>query len=335
MSEKLPTDLDEAIRKTVRAELDAELTDLTVMPGGHSGVTAKARMLLSDGRSSEIVLKAAPVGAAPVGRHDVVRQARIISLLDKIGHVLVPEVFFISEADPNIVGMSLVPGQAAEPVLDDPRLPPEEVGCRGRSAARMLARVHATPLDAELLRNEEPSTLAVELARWAKLMNAVPVELRPNADTLCGLLSETMPAAVEPTLLHGDYRIGNTLCLDGEVRGVIDWEIWSVGDPRVDLGWFRLFCDDVNFPGSSFPAPGIPSTDELMAAYREGGGADLEHLEWFDAVASYKMAAVMGYNLRRHREGRHHDPYQETLVPTIRHLVDGSLARLGGTPVRS
>ena len=331
MSENLPEDLEEAIRKTVLVELDgAGLGGLGLMPGGHSGVTARARIVPRTGEPIDIVLKVAPLGAAPVGRHDVIRQAKIISLLHELGEVLVPGVLFVSEAEPNIVGMTLVAGQAAEPLLDDPGLDPAEVGRRARSASRMLARLHETPLTSDVLRGEESLSLDGELARWAKLMSAVPVALRPNAEALQDVLARTIPAPVAPTLLHGDYRIGNTLCRDGEVQGVIDWEIWSVGDPRIDLGWFRLFCDEANFPGSSFPAPGLPSPAELMVAYSQGGGAQFDALEWFDALASYKMAAIMGYNLRRHREGRHHDPYQETLVPTIRHLVDGSLDRLEG-----
>jgi hypothetical protein len=33
------------------------------------------------------------------------------------------------------------------------------------------------------------------------------------------------------------------------------------------------------------------------------------------------MAAIMGHNLRRHREGKHHDPDQERLPPTIAAMI--------------
>ena len=46
------------------------------------------------------------------------------------------------------------------------------------------------------------------------------------------------------------------------------------------------------------------------------------HRAWFLALGAYKMSAIMGHNLRRHREGRRHDPYQETLPPTILHLAE-------------
>jgi aminoglycoside phosphotransferase (APT) family kinase protein len=73
---------------------------------------------------------------------------------------------------------------------------------------------------------------------------------------------------------------------------------------------------------------GMPPPAVLLAEYEKKRGVALPGMEWFDAFAGYKMAAIMGYNLRRHREGRHHDPYQETLVATIHYLVDHGLERL-------
>ena len=51
-------------------------------------------------------------------------------------------------------------------------------------------------------------------------------------------------------------------------------------------------------------------------------------LAWFDALGRFKMAAIMGHNLRRHREGRHHDPDQEKLPATIERLIPTGTERL-------
>jgi streptomycin 6-kinase len=126
-------------------------------------------------------------------------------------------------------------------------------------------------------------------------------------------------------LLHGDFRLGNALCVDDRVTAVIDWEIWSVGDPRVDLAWLLLFRDDTNFPGVSRPVAGLPSEAELLAGY----GPPLPDMDWFRALGRMKMAAIMGHNLRRHREGRHHDPHQELLPPTIAAMIRTATEILG------
>jgi aminoglycoside phosphotransferase (APT) family kinase protein len=128
--------------------------------------------------------------------------------------------------------------------------------------------------------------------------------------------------------VHGDFRLGNALCTGGSVNVVIDWEIWSVGDPRVDLGWLVLFCDPENFPGVGNAACSMPSVQALQAAYERATDGALEQFDWFEAMARYKMAAIMGNNLARHRSGRYDDPFQEKLVPTIRWLIEGAASLL-------
>jgi aminoglycoside phosphotransferase (APT) family kinase protein len=138
-----------------------------------------------------------------------------------------------------------------------------------------------------------------------------------------------VPAAVAPTLVHGDYRLGNLICSGAEPVALIDWEIWSTGDPRVELGWFLVFADGANFPGVGREVAGLPSAEELVAAYA-ADGRPVDDLAWFDALGRYKMAAIMGHNLRRHLEGRHHDPDQERLPDTIRRLIDTGLEKTSG-----
>jgi aminoglycoside phosphotransferase (APT) family kinase protein len=159
-------------------------------------------------------------------------------------------------------------------------------------------------------------------------MGAVPPELVPGAADLEARLSASVPEALEPTLVHGDYRLGNIICDGVEPIAVIDWEIWSIGDPRVELGWFLVFADGTNFPGVGREVPGLPSEEQLLAAYTGGGPAPVA-MDWFNALGRYKMAAIMGHNLRRHREGRHEDPAQELLPQTIVQLITSGLARLG------
>ncbi len=52
-----------------------------------------------------------------------------------------------------------------------------------------------------------------------------------------------------PAVVHGDFRLGNLLAVDERITAVIDWEIWSVGDPRIDLGWFLVNADPETYRG--------------------------------------------------------------------------------------
>ena len=141
-----------------------------------------------------------------------------------------------------------------------------------------------------------------------------------GGEHLLALLTRRIPEAIDPVLVHGDYRLGNIIAAGTEPVALIDWEIWSIGDPRVELGWFLVFADGANFPGVGREVAGLPSAGDLVATY--SAGAEIPDLTWFDALGRLKMAAIMGHNLRRHREGRHHDPDQEKLPATISRLID-------------
>jgi aminoglycoside phosphotransferase (APT) family kinase protein len=265
------------------------------------------------------VVKAVPPAERPVGRNDMLRQARVLRALAGTP-VPVPGVVVVDAAPPAWFAMEFVDGAAVEPVLDEHDLPGALAAARMMGAARVLRRLHdldaaALPLDAS-----GPRDASAELAQWSRTMRAVPDELRPGSERLLRRLADAVPAGLPPVLVHGDFRLGNMLCRGEQAVALVDWEIWSVGDPRTDLGWFLLFADHRNFPALGRPVAGLPAGPDLLAAYLDGAAA-LPAFAWFGALCRMKMAAVMGHNLRRHREGRIHDPDQERLPPTIAAMI--------------
>ena len=318
-TEAYERELCERVAASLRRQWpDVEVGLFARMPGGHSGLTY--RVETSEGA---LVVKSVPPGQKPIGRHDMLRQARIIEALAPTG-VPVPAIVATDESEPAWFAMQLVEGESLEPVLDDPEVAPTLAAARMLRAAETLPALHDVPLD-KVPVDAEPLSPLDELGRWARTMAAVPPDLVPDAERLRARLAGSVPAAVGPDLVHGDYRLGNLICSGTEPAALIDWEIWSVGDPRVELGWFLVFADGANFPGVGREVLGLPTADELVAAYA-ADGRPVEDLAWFDALGRYKMAAIMGHNLRRHLEGRHHDPDQERLPDTIRRLIETGLS---------
>jgi aminoglycoside phosphotransferase (APT) family kinase protein len=287
---------------------------LEPLAGGHSGLTYTVTA-----GPDRYVVKAVPPAERPVGRNDMLRQAQVLRALAGTA-VPVPEVVVVDEAPPAWFAMAFVEGEAIEPVLDAHELPADLVRGRMLEAARVLRRLHRLDPAALDLGRPEPRGAADELQVWARTMRAVPEPLRPGAEDLLTRLAAHVPAGLPPVLLHGDFRLGNVLCRGATAAAVVDWEIWSLGDPRVDLGWFLLFADHGNFPALGVPAPGVPGPDALLESYVDGSAA-LPAMDWFHALGRMKMAAIMGHNLRRHREGRIHDPDQERLPPTIAAMI--------------
>ncbi|MEQ8718419.1 MAG: phosphotransferase family protein [Acidimicrobiales bacterium] len=331
MGERPALDLDDVARRATAAAAEvwpgASVDGVHMMMGGHSGLTL-AGTLHGAGERREIVMKVAPPGRTPVGRHDVMRQARLLQGLGTVEGVAVPDVYFTDDDPPPLFAMSFATGEATEPVLSANALDPAVTRARTFAAVELMAALHGAVPGQIGLDDEPVVSIVEEMQKWEKTMHAVPPELRPRGPELLARLRAEVPDDVEPSVVHGDYRLGNIL-IDGVTpTAIIDWEIWSIGDPRGDLAWFCVFTEQGDLPGASYDAPGMPSADEVVAAYEAASGGPVRDWVWFQAFGRFKMAAIMGHNLRRHREGRHHDPYQETLVPAILALAERGIELL-------
>jgi aminoglycoside phosphotransferase (APT) family kinase protein len=121
----------------------------------------------------------------------------------------------------------------------------------------------------------------------------------PEVDEVTRLLAERLPEPLPQTVVHGDYRLGNTM-LDPthptRVLAVLDWEMGAIGDPRADVGYLLATYSEPGgeqSPLGSSPVTaleGFPSRAELAERYAEQSGRELEPLAWFEALALWKAA---------------------------------------------
>ncbi|HWD05762.1 MAG TPA: phosphotransferase family protein [Amycolatopsis sp.] len=297
-------DHDQLRRRVVRHWPGSELTGLHRLPGGVSSLTFASVLRRPERPDTRVVLKVAPPGLAPVRNRDVLRQARILRLLGADGSVPVPEVLAEDDDSPPLFAMTLVPGQSYEPLLDVTAQPPSPsvVTARVLAAARALARLQKVPPP-----RERAIPVRDELDRWARLLDTVDPGIAPRHEQLYRELAARVPAPVAPCLSHGDYRLANMLFTGERLAAVIDWEIWSVGDPRADLAWllmhtdpphrFHEYRDEANVRAGR----GMPSRAALLDAYQEVRGDDLPGLPWFLAYCHYKAAATLSVFVKRNR----------------------------------
>jgi aminoglycoside phosphotransferase (APT) family kinase protein len=317
------TDLDvsELLDRATLAA-NAPIRDLERLPGGVSSLTYSARM---DDR--RVVIKVAPPGLAPVRNRDVLRQARLLRLLTSTP-VRVPEVLVEDGGTPPFFVMDFVAGESYEPALDVSPAPPtpEAVRARMLAAAEMLAELQRVPVP----EGEPELPLREELDRWQRLYATVPDELHHAQHELCRRLAASLPARVEPAILHGDYRIGN-MQFDGErLAAIIDWEIWSLGDPRTDLGWLVTWLDPVQrfhprrSEADELAAAGLPTRVELLAAY----GDEPPDMPWFEAYCRYKMASTTAVLVKHNRRSSQPKPHLEVAATTVEAMISRGLATL-------
>jgi aminoglycoside phosphotransferase (APT) family kinase protein len=211
------------------------------LTGGASSLSYAATATF-DGVARQVVVKVAPAGLKPVRNRDVLRQARLLRALTG-NDVSVPAVLWEDGGEPPDVPplfvMSFVEGVSLEPLFDeDGDDDVLVVSARMLEASRVLARLHALDPATLGLEDVPASGPTDEVARWSRALETVDQSLVRGWQVVADRLLATEPAAVASTIVHGDFRLGNMLASGATISAVIDWEIWSIGDPRVDLGWY-------------------------------------------------------------------------------------------------
>ena len=220
---------------------------------------------------------------------------------------------------PPLFVMAHVDGDCVEPLFDG--CPPTpEVAERYRDACRTLAALHSVA-PAEIGLGAEPVVDPVaEVERWCDTLRTVDAALVPDWPGVRDALLRSTPPPMRPTVVHGDFRLGNLLAVGARVKAVIDWEIWSIGDPRIDAGWFLINSDPDTY--QRVPAAGLaPPTAELARLYQHELGCDVDDLAWFTALACFKSAATWSLIVKHSRRRRSPRAELEAMVPTLPRLL--------------
>ncbi len=170
--------------------------------------------------------------------------------------------------------------------------------------AAALARVdHVGVGLADLGRPE--GFLERQVGRWrSQLQGYREYEGWPGPDAIPGVqrvgdwLERHRPAHFSPGIVHGDYHLANVMFRnDGpELAAIVDWELATIGDPLIDLGWLLgtwPSADGVSPVGLvAHPWAGFPSAGELVDRYARGSARDLSNLRWYAVLACYKLGIL-------------------------------------------
>jgi aminoglycoside phosphotransferase (APT) family kinase protein len=323
------------VLEPLRAFLDAHglgagALDASPIGEGHSNVTYLVRR--EDG--SELVVRRPPRPPLPPSAHDVLREARLLRALDGTS-ARVPRVLAVG-ADPAIIGcpfyvMEKVEGDAIvfapPPALDNPAE-------RRRIAEELidaLVEIHAVDWRTAGLEGFGKPTgyLERQLRRFGGLWEINKTREIPAVEWVAQWLGEHLPESGPATVVHGDYRLGNTMfALDAPARltAVLDWEMATIGDPLADLGYTCMVWGQADDPpggirdslGAVTKAEGFPTRAELIERYESQTGRPMSDLRWYVTLAVWKMTVFMEGNYKRALAGATDDPY-------LKHFGEGVL----------
>ena len=170
----------------------------------------------------------------------------------------------------------------------------------------MLADLHAVDPTAVGLESFGRPAGFVErqLRRWSQQWEASKAGELPALDELRDELVRTLPPQRAATIVHGDYRLDNTILhptSPGRIVAVLDWEMSTLGDPLTDLGTLLAYWsedgDDAVLAAARVMAPvtaaeGFPTRAEIVRRYAARSGFDVSDVDWYQAFAFFKLAVV-------------------------------------------
>jgi aminoglycoside phosphotransferase (APT) family kinase protein len=281
--------------------------------GGQSNPTYW--LTASDGK--HYVLRRKPSGKLLPSAHAVEREFRVIKALHAKGFP-VARPYLLCE-DESVIGtafyiMDYVDGR----VLWDQSLP--GISKTERSAIwdelnRVIAELHRIDYRAAGLEDfgRPGNYIERQIARWTKQYRASETERVEAMDRLIEWLPKNIPPETGTTVVHGDYRLDNTIFHPTEPRilAVLDWELSTLGDPLAD---FAYHCMSWHIPPGQFrgiagldlPGLGIPSEHEYVQKYCERtdrAPIDPSHWDFYLAYNLFRIAAILQGILKRVVDG--------------------------------
>jgi len=145
-----------------------------------------------------------------------------------------------------------------------------------------------------------------QVDRWTAFLERIKGRELPGFDAAADWLREHKPIDFVPGIMHGDYQFANVMFRDGapaRLAAIVDWEMGTVGDPKLDLGWVvHGWPEDTN-SGEGFTSyvdmQGMPSRSEIIDHYAKVSGRQVDDIDYYMVLAKWKLGVVLEQGYQR------------------------------------
>jgi aminoglycoside phosphotransferase (APT) family kinase protein len=321
------------VRRPLEAFLDAHglgsgAVEAEPVGEGHSNVTYLIRRA-----GGAWVLRRPPRPPLPPSAHDVLREARLLTAVQD-ADVRTPRVLATCD-DESVIGAPFYVMECVEGHVMTAEVPPalrDDTRRIGEDLVDALVEIHAVDWRACGLEGYGKPTgyLDRQLRRFGGLWEHNRTRELPVLERVTAWLAEHKPESAEATIVHGDYRLGNTMYApDAPARlvAIFDWELATIGDPLADVGYLVATWSQADDPedalrglSAASRAPGFPTRDELVARYEERSGRSMSDVRWYMTLALWKSAVFLEGSYKRRLAGTTDDAFFDRLeagVPAI------------------
>ena len=274
------------------------VTATRIGDGGGSNFT-----FLIERGGERFVLRRPPRPPLPPSAHDMVREAGLQNAIRAAGFTRLADIVAVCE-DESVIGVPFYVMRHLDGHVITSELPPgleaeEARHALGIDLVDTLVEIHGARGPSLEPFRREGSYLERQVRRFTQLWEINKTRELPAVDEVARYLHVNLPPPLEPTVVHGDYRLGNMMVAPEEptrIRAVLDWEMGAIGDPRADVGYLLATYSEPNGHVSALGSspvtaePGFPTRAQLVERYIERSAREVQPLPWFEALALWKAA---------------------------------------------
>jgi aminoglycoside phosphotransferase (APT) family kinase protein len=167
-----------------------------------------------------------------------------------------------------------------------------------------------------------------QVDRWTAFLERIKGRELPGFDEAAAWLRAHKPIDFVPGIMHGDYQFANVMFDDGapaRLAAIVDWEMGTVGDPKLDLGWVMQSWPDNTDGGEGtvggyVDMTGMPSRAEMLQHYTSLSGRQVDDIDYYCVLAKWKLAVVLEQGYQRASA----DPKLQAFGPVVLDLMRGA-----------
>jgi aminoglycoside phosphotransferase (APT) family kinase protein len=177
-----------------------------------------------------------------------------------------------------------------------------------------------------------------QVDRWLSHLSRFQFRELPGINESADWLRHHKPSVYEPGIIHGDYQFANVMFAHGapaRLAAIVDWEMATVGDPLLDLGWVIMgWPREGDQPSMDYvDYSGLPTRDELLEYYAKESGRSVDEIDYYEILARFKIAIVLEGGYARYVEGGADNPKMEAFGPIVLDMMQKAAELSRATPL--
>lgn len=169
-----------------------------------------------------------------------------------------------------------------------------------------------------------------QVDRWTVFFERIKGRELPGFDEASAWLRARKPLDYIPGLMHGDYQFANVMFRHGapaQLAAIVDWEMGTVGDPKLDLAWVvQSWPEDTSAGegsvGGYVDMTGVPSRAEVLGYYARASGRQVDDIDYYVVLARWKLAVVLEQTFQRSTSQATRDGFGPIIVQLMRSAAE-------------